>query len=290
MLAFIEFLFIAFAILMIGLIIWSCGITISAPAYRKKLDEYAKENKFSIKDSKKPFAVLYKHDVPGIAIASRNGLFGSELKVKLYEDVFITKLEQISLCYFIADDRANAFHIIPLCDEKSDVILGGLEGEQNYRKIPYEKVLRVEISVNGKVIYEKENAVGRALVGGALFGAAGAIVGSTSATTSATTEETANLRILVDNIENPSIVISGLDVNKAENVKDIIDVVLNRFQKERVQLDVQDSESKISSKIQNECANTNDLYAQLEKLGQLKEKGILTEEEFKQQKEKILNP
>ena len=73
---------------------------------------------------------------------------------------------------------------------------------------------------------------------------------------------------------------------KALNVKDIIDVVLNRFQKERVQLDVQDSESKISSKIQNECANTNDLYAQLEKLGQLKEKGILTEEEFKQQKEK----
>ncbi|MFC0772565.1 SHOCT domain-containing protein [Terrimonas alba] len=49
------------------------------------------------------------------------------------------------------------------------------------------------------------------------------------------------------------------------------------------------TEQKIEAQtVKNFGPSVNDMYAQLEKLGKLKEQGILNEEEFQQQKKKIL--
>lgn len=286
MVEFIQLIIVALGLLFIGILIWAGIRGLCTPIYRGKLDDYARQKGFQIKNRTLPFAILYKTDEVGIEIASRKGIFGTDLTIKSFKEVFITKMQHISIRYFIADDRAKAFHIIRLINDKgSDASNVGDSSSKPYLMIPYEKVLRVEISEKGKIIYEKDNAVGRALVGGALFGSAGAIVGSTSATTTATTEETATLRILVDNIENPSLVINGLDVNNTENVKDIIDVVLNRIQKEGNQsnLHLPQKDSTVRT------VSSTSVADELMKLAKLKETGILSEEEFNFQKSKLLN-
>jgi len=290
MINFIIFLFVAFGLFMIGAIVMSAIETFTTPAYRKKLEDYANKNHFSIKNKKHPYVILYKPNEIGIEIASREGMLNSDIKIKSYKDVFITNMESLITNYFIADDRANAFHIIQFIDVKDGMIGEKTDGfSGSHIKIPYEDVIRVEISFQGKIIYKKDNAVGRALVGGALFGSAGAIVGSTSSTTTATKEETATLRILINNIQNPSIVISGINVENAENVKAIIEVVLNRIEK-GIKKTNNDIISDVSNQIsEREELESNDLLARLDKLGQLKEKGILTEEEFNIQKAKILS-
>ena len=45
----------------------------------------------------------------------------------------------------------------------------------------------------------------------------------------------------------------------------------------------------VASKLEKEQDQAKDVFEQLEKLGRLKEKGVITEEEFQAQKEKLLN-
>lgn len=78
----------------------------------------------------------------------------------------------------------------------------------NEYEIDFTKVKKVALKTNDQVIGEvtKENAVGRALVGGVLFGGAGAIVGSASAKqTQVQTNEIINIKleVITTDVNNP---------------------------------------------------------------------------------------
>lgn len=136
-----------------------------------------------------------------------------------------------------------------------------------------------------------KGGVGRAIVGGALAGGAGAIVG---ANTRASKNMIYNLqiRIITSNINNSLYTINiinnstGVDVNSyeykngslfANEVYATIISIINQNKKQ------EDKEILKEDNIQKSC------FEQLEQLNGLKEKGIITQDEFETKKRELLN-
>ncbi len=71
-----------------------------------------------------------------------------------------------------------------------------------------------EIIRDGVTVYKKSNAVGRAVVGGLLFGGVGAIVGAASSKSKGTQQiKSASLKIYTNNIDSPSMTIKIFDAS-----------------------------------------------------------------------------
>lgn len=159
------------------------------------------------------------------------------------------------------------------------------------RIIKFEDIVECKIIENSNVV--ESGGVGRAIVGGALAGGVGAIVGSNTRK-SKNIVSNLSVRIVTNEIDNPlynvALITYNIDINKtlyanfykiamqfANNVYATIQAIINENNKSKTQKeDIQE---------QN---NTTGLE-QLEKLAQLKEKGIITQEEFEESKRKILS-
>lgn len=161
--------------------------------------------------------------------------------------------------------------------------------------IDFKDIISVELNINGSTMYSKSTmrTIGGGVVGGVVAGGAGAIVGGLSGASKG--EQTASkisVKILVRNNEIPSInlicyegeyvkstsLVYEVAVKEAESIVDNI----------RVIIDMIDKEENINNN--NEIPTTIFSVAdELDKLNTLKEKGVISETEFRIQKEKILS-
>ena len=179
----------------------------------------------------------------------------------------------------------GAWGLIAIDDNSRQIAIKELEGA--IIKYPYSDIMGCEIIEDGETTYRKSSTVGRAIVGGIIAGGAGAIIGGLSGQDKENKEinkpsfkirffdaweETANTKKSIkfsDSVYGP---IFQKSLDNLKDWKDTIEIIIDRIDSER-----KDSPNKPSS-----------VTDELTKLNDLKEKGILTEEEFEQQKKKIL--
>jgi hypothetical protein len=157
--------------------------------------------------------------------------------------------------------------------------------------LDFEQIIECKITENSNVI--SGGGVGRAVAGGFIAGSVGAIVGSNTKKSS-TMLNNFSIDIITNDINNSVVrlkmVDSPIDINTYGSIyRDII-----RFANDVYAL----IQSVISNKeiIQSKEDNKQDLdnfqddeFQELEKLAELKEKGIITEQEFEESKNKILS-
>lgn len=135
---------------------------------------------------------------------------------------------------------------------------------------------------------------GNAAIGGILFGAVGAIAGASAKREISKTCDDLHIDITVNDLQNPHIVLTLIkgtfDRNseayreKADFAKDVASL-LAYIKANSAPQPVVDPQPKIESP--RETGSTN-IYDELERLHGLKEKGIITEEEFQKKKESLL--
>lgn len=156
--------------------------------------------------------------------------------------------------------------------------------------IKYESIIECKIIENSNVVHS--GGIGRAIVGGLVAGDSGAVVG-------ANTRKSKNIvssiviRIVTKEIDEPLYTLELLDyqidTNKqlyanfyklamtfANNVYATIQAIIN-------------DNNKINKLETKQESNSNNGLEQLEKLAELKGKGIITQEEFEESKKKILS-
>lgn len=185
-------------------------------------------------------------------------------------------------------DSAIEFNKIIMAVNKQEKKLSFFYNEMLDKTINFKSIVECKIVENSREM--DKGGIGRALVGGIVAGSTGAIVG---ATTRKSKKIISNLsvRIVTDEIENPlyslQLITNPIDINKslysnlydtamrfADNVYAIIKAIINENTKEDASRNV---------------LQENNGLEQLEKLAELKEKGIITEEEFQESKKKILS-
>lgn len=237
-------------IIIIFVILFIIIIVQAVKANRKEQDTLF-ENKEKTKD------YLEGYNISKNISFVRSGIGNSEIDVKLD-----TEKQEVLICYYFN----WAIH-----------------------KIPFREIIECEVIEDKNTVMK--GGVGRAIVGGALAGGAGAIVG---ANTRASKNMIYNLqiRIITSNINNSLYTINiinnstGVDVNSyeykngslfANEVYATIISIINQNKKQ------EDKEILKEDNIQKSC------FEQLEQLNGLKEKGIITQDEFETKKRELLN-
>lgn len=171
-----------------------------------------------------------------------------------------------------------------------------------YKTASFFDILSVEVLENGNTISSKSatRTVGGAVVGGVLAGGAGAIVGGLSGKSKESKEVTAiKVKIVLRKIQDNQMVIGIFSgklntknatelksynsyINQANKIRDIVSVIIDA-------VDKQNDAQKIKAVNKGNANTSNSVADELAKLADLKAKGILTEEEFNQQKSKLLD-
>ncbi|MFE4525636.1 SHOCT domain-containing protein [Cytobacillus firmus] len=163
----------------------------------------------------------------------------------------------------------------------------------------FKDILQSEILEDGATITKtsRGSQIGGALLGGVLAGGVGAVIGGLSGSSSSTTEvKKIQLQVIVNDriksfhrvtfmsaetlLPKDSVIYKNAN-NKITHWHNLISHLINRVD--------QDDKKEISlHKDTNEGRNPS-TADELKKLAQLKNDGILTEEEFNQQKQKLLS-
>ena len=165
----------------------------------------------------------------------------------------------------------------------------------------YSDIVSIAYEENGSDVFNK--SIGGAVAGGILFGGVGAIVGGSTAKAKQNKEVSKmSIKILLKSTTNPTIILPIYEVGKdgslietknaadkmhydglmqeVSGIKDIFSIIIDIVDKNVI---VQ----KATPLMQN--TSSNSIADELEKLAKLRDSGILTEEEFKSQKSKLLN-
>lgn len=177
--------------------------------------------------------------------------------------------------YTIDREIRNGNNIVSL-DNKHETLIIRNTSDMTYDIIKYGELLSCEILENNSTVMK--GGVGRAVVGGIIAGGAGAIVGANTRKSEIMKELT--IRIITSNSRKSSYVInlqgenlSNEAYNFINEVYAIITNLINQYsKKEKAQVSV-----------------NNDITEQIEKLAILKEKKIITEEEFETKKKELLS-
>lgn len=200
-------------------------------------------------------------------------------------------------------DGFGGFYIFAI-DEINEKI--ALVTESVKHIVSFSDIIGVELIEDGNTVSKKSTTrtIGGAIVGGVLAGGAGTIVGGLSGnSTQKSKVSSLSVKILLRSLNKPSLKITCFDSRtmtiehkasletdgklesyiykigkkNADNIKDLISVIIDRTDTKTGPIPV-----AIASKPSNSIAD------ELLKLNELKEKGILTEQEFQTQKQKIL--
>ena len=219
------------------------------------------------------------------------------------------------------DDIDKTFEDLPDFVATKKII--GLQGsyifgvDENNRKVafvknyykevaPFDKISSVEILEDNTLIHQKSSmrTIGGAVIGGIVAGGAGAIVGGLSGDSKQKkTVSRVQVKIKLKNINHPSFIIDCFDSKtmtvSGEPVK--TDSPLGALYKQGLQdaqriadtisaiIDLTDKGSKSSSQQTIQSTKVVGSVAdELLKLAELKEKGLLTDEEFNSQKKLLL--
>jgi hypothetical protein len=165
------------------------------------------------------------------------------------------------------------------------------------RMFPFSEIFSCEIFSDGDTITKtsRTSQAGGAIVGGVLLGGVGAIIGGLSGSKkSIDTIKQIDLRIIVNDTKNPMHDINLLNIESKKDTQiykqameqarhwhSIISVLIKRADEENIYHEPKELQKKSSEFIS--------VADEISKLLALKEKGILTDEEFMKQKEKLLS-
>lgn len=195
----------------------------------------------------------------------------------------------------------NSLYTVAFDDEQQKMLyLIGQIG-QSPAVFNYEDIISVQLLEDNHTVSEKSTGrtIGGALVGGVLAGGAGAIVGGLSGSSkNLNLHSSVKVKILLRNASTPSITIDcfnamtmtveGKPVKDGSmeyyTYKEGLDHANRIVDRVSVIIDAVDRANN-TAMAQGPSASTAD---ELAKLAALKEKGILTEEEFAEQKKKLL--
>lgn len=201
-------------------------------------------------------------------------------------------------------DGFGGFYIFAI-DEINEKI--ALVTESVNHIVSFSDIIGVELIEDGNTVSKKSTTrtIGGAIVGGVLAGGVGTIVGGLSGNSTQKSKiSSLSVKILLRSLDKPSLLITCFDSRtmttehkasietdgklesyiykigkkNADDIKDLVSVIIERIDNKTVTIPVE-----IATKPSNSIAD------ELLKMSELKEKGVLTEEEFTLQKNKILN-
>lgn len=202
-----------------------------------------------------------------------------------------TKIESDDALFLFAIDNENRKVMIVLANNN--------ETNARTRIVNFSDIISVDLLEDSNTIFSKSTmrTIGGGLVGGVLAGGAGAIVGGLSGNNKGKREVSRiSVKLLVRNQDVPSIIIdcyngspmttTGMTevlykqtLKEAQSIVDHVSVII----------DIIDQESK--QQVDNSGTPTHSISVadELEKLCALKDKGVLSEEEFNKQKALLLS-
>ncbi len=238
-------------------------------------------NQKRIKQRRKAFEQNKNANITEIARTATGALYHNrktnELQAVNFETDKYSKI--ISPAKYTKIDIFNAHYVV--FDNENKCIYIIQSANLNYKKIEYEDIISVEMLKNDKIIFRKSTirTIGGALVGNALLGDSGAMIGGLyGPTTMKKKIEFIEIKILVRNVEHPTVWLrSGIkptaaEIKAANSIKDSISVIIDMVDNEEQERD--DKKNSVADEIG--------------KLLKLKEAGILNETEFTEQKRKLL--
>lgn len=173
------------------------------------------------------------------------------------------------------------------------------QGPNAIRKYHYADIIGCEVVEDGETTYRKSGALGRAIVGGIIAGGAGAIIGGVTAKGQENKEvKTVDFKLLLRDTSNPSFRIRFFDAweesartKKSVKVSDsVYGPILRKAVsdlnswKETVGVIIDQMDRETGSVPRQNSS----LADELAKLNDLKNQGVLTGDEFEQQKAKLL--
>ena len=160
----------------------------------------------------------------------------------------------------------------------------------------YNDILSCEIVEDGETVYQKSRTIGRSIIGGAIAGGTGAVIGGLSGKTKENKEiKSLVLRIVFKSTNKPIVKLGFIDAERSKEKVDLSQPYYAQLYKEALDSvkDWKDTFEIIIDSVNSEIESTSNSYSsvsdELIKLNDLKEKGILTAAEFEQQKKKILS-
>jgi hypothetical protein len=157
----------------------------------------------------------------------------------------------------------------------------------------YSDIVSISYEENGSDVFNK--SIGGAVVGGLLFGGVGAIVGGNTAKAKQNKEvRNMSIKILLKSTSDSTIILKIYEGAVLETKKDADRIYYEGLMKEvsgikdifSIIIDIVDKK-KVSSPVNT--TSSLSVADELEKLAKLKNAGILSEEEFKEQKAKLLS-
>lgn len=148
----------------------------------------------------------------------------------------------------------------------------------------YEEILSYELLEDGESI--NKGGLGKALVGGAVFGVAGAVAGGSSKRTHGVCTNI-QIKITTTNIDRPVIYVNIIDFEikkKSNTYKKLYNIAQNVMSKLNIITDELEQNGK-----EVEVTNTISVTEEIKKFKELLDMGAISQEEFNKQKEKLLN-
>lgn len=253
----------------------------------------------------------------GIGVSAFGGLlidffrksnFADELMVKLKEA--LGQIENFkSTQEFISSDRETMIAI----DEESKKVcilwnkhdnvteLSSTFGKYDYEYQIYDfrDILQTEILENGSTVTKtsRRSQVGGALLGSMLAGGAGAVIGGLSGATKSQNEvKKVQLQIIVNDTKKPFHRITFMSEEKAVSKENMIykhanklithwQSILSHIINKTDAVDIPDLNN---NKNGQQLLNSTSVAEELTKLAELRDKGIISEDEFVSQKKKLL--
>ena len=178
-----------------------------------------------------------------------------------------------------------------------------LVGPGSHEIFNYSDIIEVSYEENGSQLYTKSagRTIGGAIVGGVLMGGAGAVVGGLSGASKQNKEiKNMDIKILLRSTSRTSCVLHFKDVDRVLKTKEEADrklyetYVQNANQAKDVLSVIIDNAKQVSTPTAQPIAQpvvapaSSSVADELAKLAKLKADGILTDEEFRVQKSKLL--
>lgn len=176
---------------------------------------------------------------------------------------------------------SNEIYDVKINEKKEKILI--YVNKNIFDEISFKDIIKCEIIEDKNVIMK--GGVGRAILGGAIAGGVGAIVGANTRKSKNMVNKL-QIQIITSNINNSLHTINIIDENAGIETNSYRYINGIRF--------ANDVYSTIISIINNNTQNmkksdNEDYYQQLEKLASLKEKNIITEEEFENKKKILLD-
>lgn len=207
----------------------------------------------------------------------------SNLNQNIVINIFVNSIP--SPYILVRDEDANMLFILYMTTG----------GKMSIKGIKYDEVIKVEMIEDGNTVSSRSTSrtVGGAIIGGAVLGGAGAIVGGLSGNTNTNKKVTSIklnilLRSAVDNCfvfelhKSSELNLSkSLDKLSYDNIMEIGNEIKNIFE---VIIDKTDNDTNSIPKF----SGPQSIADELSKLADLKERGILSDEEFNAEKKRLL--